>query len=345
MTSDSNTDGDIDPERRTAIKSIGIFGTAFTGLYRKDEDALSSSDHVKDQLWEKVLSDRGYGYGKWCWSQEKGKGEGHDRGDGYDRDYPHFADDNRWHEKKEWRDKDGKKDLDEDLEEKEKKDDDPKKTPDEDPEDPDADPEEGLGPFEAPEQVPDEDPDDPDDPDDDPEQVPDEDPEETPDEPDEDPEDPDEEPDEDPDEIDTPSDVVTQIEMRIHEEVNEYREANSLDLLTFDDELAAVARDHSQDMNDRDYFSHFSPEGDGPGDRLDEAGIDCDSWAENIAFEYDPSFSEEDADSVAESIVDGWISSPGHRENLLGDYDDQGIGVDIRDDGQVMATQIFCSSN
>lgn len=60
--------------------------------------------------------------------------------------------------------------------------------------------------------------------------------------------------------------------------------------------------------------------------------------------EYDSSFSAEDADSVADSIVQGWINSSGHRRNILGDYDEQGIGVDIRDDGRVMATQLFCTS-
>lgn len=96
-------------------------------------------------------------------------------------------------------------------------------------------------------------------------------------------------------------------------------------------------------MNDRDYFSHDAPDGSGPGDRLDAAGIDCTGWAENSAYEYDTSFSPEDADSVADSIVQGWIDSPGHERNLVGDYDEQGIGVDIRDDGRVMATQRFCT--
>lgn len=90
-------------------------------------------------------------------------------------------------------------------------------------------------------------------------------------------------------------------------------------------------------MNDRDYFSHDASDGSGPGDRLDAAGIDCTGWAENIAYEYDSSFSPEDADS----IVQGWIDSPGHERNLVGDYNEQGIGVDIRDDGRVIATQLF----
>lgn len=72
-------------------------------------------------------------------------------------------------------------------------------------------------------------------------------------------------------------------------------------------------------MNDRDYFSHDASDGSGPGDRLDAAGIDCTGWAENIAYEYHSSFSLQDADS----IVQGWIDSPGHERNLVGDYNEQ----------------------
>lgn len=73
---------------------------------------------------------------------------------------------------------------------------------------------------------------------------------------------------------------------------------------------------------------------------MDDAGIDCESWAENVAPEFDSSFSDEDADS----IVVGWIGFPGHRTNLLGDYDEHGIGVEVRDDGGVVATQLLRSN-
>lgn len=79
-------------------------------------------------------------------------------------------------------------------------------------------------------------------------------------------------------ETDAPADVETQIEMRIHEEVNDYRRANDLDPLVFDERLASVAHDHSQDLNDRGYFSYFSPDGDGSDDQLDDGSIDCSDW-------------------------------------------------------------------
>ena len=303
MTSDNNTDGDIDPERRTAIKTMGFFGAGLTGLIRRDDGTPVPPAQVQDRIRE-IWEDRHrYGRGKWC--RGRGKGKGQEYGDGYERDHPHFDDDARWRDDGEPRDGDR--------------------------EDGEGDPELGEPVTGSPDGSPEEDPD--------------EDPFRDPDEGTEG--DGDEEPDEgsEEDQDETDASVATQIEMRIHEEVNEYRQANGLDPLVFDDELAAVARDHSQDMNERDYFSHTSPEGDGPGDRLDDAGIDCTGWAENIAYEFDPSFSEEDAASVAESIVTGWINSDGHRRNILGDYDEEGVGVDISDDGRIMATQMFCSNS
>jgi uncharacterized protein YkwD len=46
---------------------------------------------------------------------------------------------------------------------------------------------------------------------------------------------------------------------------------------------------------------------------------------------------------LAEVVVDGWMDSPGHRENILEDgYGLQGIGVAISSDEEVFVTQNFC---
>ncbi|WP_448610182.1 CAP domain-containing protein [Geodermatophilus sp. URMC 60] len=88
--------------------------------------------------------------------------------------------------------------------------------------------------------------------------------------------------------------------------VNEARRGAGCGAVTADPALAAVARAHSADMRDRDYFSHTSPEGLSPFDRAEQAGIDY-SRAENIAF------GQADADAVMEA----WLESPGHRANIL----------------------------
>ncbi len=46
---------------------------------------------------------------------------------------------------------------------------------------------------------------------------------------------------------------------------------------------------------------------------------------------------------LAELVVDGWMDSSGHRENILKDsYDLEGIGVAIDSTEQVYITQNFC---
>lgn len=160
------------------------------------------------------------------------------------------------------------------------------------------------------------------------------------------------EPEEDPEPTDdeTPDDeeqtVANTIEDRIHEVTNTYREAQDEDPIEFNDDLAAVARDHSEVMATEGSFSHTSPNGDGPGERLEDAGLECDSWAENIAWEsgdeiHEP---EDDAVSIANSVAEGWINSDGHRENILGPYDEVGVGVFIdAEAGQAFVTQLFCT--
>ncbi len=44
---------------------------------------------------------------------------------------------------------------------------------------------------------------------------------------------------------------------------------------------------------------------------------------------------------VAERLVDGWIRSPGHHKNIVGDYTSAGIGVVEGSGYTVFATQIF----
>ena len=42
--------------------------------------------------------------------------------------------------------------------------------------------------------------------------------------------------------------------------------------------------------------------------------------------------------------VGGWIDSPGHRQNIEGDYDLAGVGIARAEDGSLYFTQIFVKS-
>lgn len=104
--------------------------------------------------------------------------------------------------------------------------------------------------------------------------------------------------------------------------------------------LDRAAQDHAADMLEHDYHDHVSPQGDTPFDRFIAAG--GSSWAlsgENIAT-CDGCPVPPDADRVR-GFHEGWMQSPGHRENILSDgFDSFGFGIVARGSA-VYAAQTF----
>ncbi len=88
--------------------------------------------------------------------------------------------------------------------------------------------------------------------------------------------------------------------------VNDHRVSVGCGTLTWSAEVASVAQAHSDDMVERDFFSHTNPDGQSPFDRLSAAGVDYSRAAENIAWGY----------ASAQAVLDGWLQSAGHRANL-----------------------------
>lgn len=68
-----------------------------------------------------------------------------------------------------------------------------------------------------------------------------------------------------------------------------------------------------------------------PFDRMEKAGIFYRAAGENIAVGY----------RNAVSAHEGWMNSPGHRENILGDYEYIGVGIVFGGEYQVYYTQDF----
>ena len=142
------------------------------------------------------------------------------------------------------------------------------------------------------------------------------------------------------------------IERLIHEAVNEERAAAGRDRLSTDDDLRRVARNHSADMVADGYVGHESPDGVTPADRLAAAG--CRAGGENVAQSWidEPvavdgeTIVAEDEAAVAAHLVDRWMASPGHRENILREsFSESGVGVIVTEDNRVYATQKFCADS
>jgi uncharacterized YkwD family protein len=98
---------------------------------------------------------------------------------------------------------------------------------------------------------------------------------------------------------------------------NEERKAHNLEPLKLHVDLQAVADAKAEDMYVNDYFAHQSPEHGSPFDMMKAAGINYSAAAENIARGY----------RSAETVVEGWMNSPGHRKNILSErYTHLGAG-------------------
>ena len=124
---------------------------------------------------------------------------------------------------------------------------------------------------------------------------------------------------------------LPELEAQMLELVNRERAAAGLKPLAPDPELTEVARRHSTDMFARGYFSHNTPEGLDPFDRMRAGGVQYRTAGENLALA--PTL------TIAHT---GLMNSPGHRANILRpEFGRVGIGImDGRMRG-IMVTQNF----
>ncbi|MGV3706390.1 MAG: CvpA family protein [Arcticibacter sp.] len=113
--------------------------------------------------------------------------------------------------------------------------------------------------------------------------------------------------------------------------INKERTQRGLNTLKADAELAAVALQHSGDMLARGYFSHYTPEGLSPFDRINKAKVRFITAGENLAL----------APNLDQAHT-GLMNSPGHRANILNRGFGR-VGIGILDAGirGLMITQNF----
>jgi uncharacterized protein YkwD len=130
------------------------------------------------------------------------------------------------------------------------------------------------------------------------------------------------------------------VELRIYQLTNLERRKMHLSTLDRDDALVRTARAHSDDMLNRDYFSHVDPDGKAPKDRVIPAySRTVARIGENIWGGHGYDYS--DSNRMARVIVDSWMASPGHRANLLNpSFNYVGVGVSVSGK-EVRATQNF----
>jgi uncharacterized protein YkwD len=174
----------------------------------------------------------------------------------------------------------------------------------------------------------------------------------------------------------------TEIERLVFEYTNEERASEGLEELEYTDEFVEVSRGHSADMADNGYVGHIDSQNRSFGERMNsEGGMDaevCLSPEDRESIEeirqsdsleigelpspaagenagttfYETEVDNErtgetvvnqNEDDIALTLVDSWMASPPHRENILDErWNSMSVGVYVSEGKTVFATQVFC---
>ncbi len=113
--------------------------------------------------------------------------------------------------------------------------------------------------------------------------------------------------------------------------LNADRAAHGLPPLRFNVALSRLAESYAQDMIKRDFFSHTSPEGLSPFERMRRNGIPFNYAGENLAF-----------NASIRDAQQAFMNSPSHKANILSPrYTQVGIGVKVSPNGRTYVVQEF----
>jgi uncharacterized protein YkwD len=99
---------------------------------------------------------------------------------------------------------------------------------------------------------------------------------------------------------------------------NVERSATGLNTLNNNSQLAKAAMEKAENMFEEQYWDHFGPNGETPWQFIIAAGYNYVYAGENLAKGF----------RTAEGVVEAWMASPTHRENILSkNYKDIGVAV------------------
>lgn len=132
---------------------------------------------------------------------------------------------------------------------------------------------------------------------------------------------------------------IARVEREIVRLTNEFREREGRSTVEKNEELEAAAQYFADYMARTGRYGHTA-DGSQPSARAEKHGYDYCLVSENIGYQYSSTGFE--ADALAKQFTQGWIESPGHRENMLDrDVVDTGVAVARSDDGTYYAVQMF----
>ena len=139
---------------------------------------------------------------------------------------------------------------------------------------------------------------------------------------------------------------LEEVEQLLFDHVNAERVREGLNPLLREPILVEIARSHTLDMLEREFFDHENPDGQGPAARVGRlhrtlvGEVSENVWTEIRSEAIDPA-------AMAKNIMEGLMNSPGHRRNILtpalthlglGVYSSSGLAVMTT---EFMVTQLF----
>lgn len=125
---------------------------------------------------------------------------------------------------------------------------------------------------------------------------------------------------------------IKSLENQVIKLVNAERTKKGLSPLKANWQLSRIARYKSQDMINKNYFSHYSPTYGSPFNMIENFGIRFSAAGENIAM----------GQKTAAQVMNSWMNSSGHRANILSSaYTEIGAGVAKNKSGVYYWTQMF----
>jgi uncharacterized protein YkwD len=122
--------------------------------------------------------------------------------------------------------------------------------------------------------------------------------------------------------------IYSSIELEVIKLVNDHRTSIGLSALIKNDYISSQTKEHTNYMINNNILNHANFE-----TRVDniKKTLGSGSPAENVAMGY----------SSAKDVLDGWLRSSGHKQNIEGDHKLFGIGIKANAKGELYYTMFF----
>ena len=117
--------------------------------------------------------------------------------------------------------------------------------------------------------------------------------------------------------------------------INDYRVASGLNAIAYEPTLTYIAKYRSQDLMDRNYWSHYTPEGTTVFNLFRANGVKYKIGGENLGQATPAGIGS------PEAFMDAWKNSSSHNANMLRNgYNYIGVGM-VENGDRIVVTTVF----